>query len=451
MTVRKMASFNPETLISAPRRSAGIPNPSATKLIYSESTYSFEKQSKTSEIRVLDLKTDESTLLSDDKKYSNPCWLDDGMLALLRSTDEDTTELVLGPYPSFAEKCYVAGTIDGPADNLKITQLGYHSGGVAVSAQANPDGSIYNPKKAPKARSTGKLYKSLFVRHWDHWITPQRNAIFYGALLPGKEHRDDNYTEYSLSPMTNALKDTTLESPVPEAGGDTFDISKSGILFVAKDPTLDPAMNTKCNLYTVPLETFEETTSTMTTAKTDGYDGVKGSPKFSVDGSKAVFLAMKQNGYESDMNHILMLPDITRPEQVERALPKDVDTYYNPQSLYWSTDGDKLYWLAEINASRALFGASLTELSAASKDWDVTSYLYSGLEDGSLEDVVFARGNADGRDRLLLSSSSLTKSSIYTLADVIDEGTASTVSYTNSYGGPQFGLSQSQVQRIYSK
>lgn len=88
--------FTPEVLLSAPRRSAATPNAAGTLALFSVSTYSFQSHSKTSEIRVLDLKTGQSELLSDGLTASEPTWLGDHNLVLwLKGGEKGTTGLVV--------------------------------------------------------------------------------------------------------------------------------------------------------------------------------------------------------------------------------------------------------------------------------------------------------------------------------------------------------------------
>ncbi|KAK5024525.1 hypothetical protein LTR16_012322, partial [Cryomyces antarcticus] len=105
---------------------------------------------------------------------------------------------------------------------------------------------------------------------------------------------------------------TGLESPIPPFGGaDNFDIGSSGIIFVAKDPELNPALNTKCNVYFIPISSFTES-STFGPHKVQvpNFEGAASSPVFSADGKKAAFLMMRQNGYEADKNHIFLIPNV---------------------------------------------------------------------------------------------------------------------------------------------
>ena len=134
-------------------------------------------------------------------------------------------------------------TIDGRVSNLKVKKLSNGTFGLACSALATPEGKLVNPETEKKPHSSARVYTSLFVRHWDKWLGENRDAIWYGAL----EKRDG---KHSLSSLTNALAGTKLSSPVgPFGGTGDFDISDSGLVFVSKDPALNPAMYTKSNLY----------------------------------------------------------------------------------------------------------------------------------------------------------------------------------------------------------
>lgn len=278
---------------------------------------------------------------------------------------------------------------------------------------------------------------------------------------------------YTLSTITNALEGTSLESPIPTFGGsDHFDISKSGIVFVAKDPALDPALNTKCkshehellllsiwhaipreltvpragNVYYVQLTNFLETTPTVDTVKLPGFEGALTSPVFSPDGSKIAFLAMKQNGYEADQNRILVMPDVTRLSWIH-----EVPDYplLSPQSLVWSEDGDNLYFTAESSGITALFGHPV---SATLNRTVPQRHMYALYNEASIDNItIISRSShaARGTDRLFVSSSSFVASRIYGIMDIrMDAATTQTV---KTISGPsEFGLSSSQISRLHS-
>jgi hypothetical protein len=95
MTIRAN-KFTPEVLLSAPRRSAATPNNNGTLALFTVSTYSFQTHSKSAEIRILDIKTGQSALLSNDLNASEPTWLDNCSIVWLQGGEKGTTKLLLG-------------------------------------------------------------------------------------------------------------------------------------------------------------------------------------------------------------------------------------------------------------------------------------------------------------------------------------------------------------------
>lgn len=100
MTI-KAAKFAPEILLEAPRRSPGAPNSDASKILYSVSTYSFAEHAKKSEIRLLCVKSHQSTLITDDASASEPNWIDDDSIVYLKSESDGTTSIVVGDPNNF--------------------------------------------------------------------------------------------------------------------------------------------------------------------------------------------------------------------------------------------------------------------------------------------------------------------------------------------------------------
>ncbi|OCL01809.1 dipeptidyl-peptidase-like protein V precursor [Glonium stellatum] len=436
MTVRA-TKFTPEVLLSAPRRSAGVPNADGSRVLYTISTYSFAEHSKASEIRVLDVATQRSTLVTDLDGASEPNWLGDDHVLVLVPGDKGSTKVRVGQAENFKKSSYTAGVIDAPASNVKLHLLEENKFAFAITAQANPNGNLYNPETALKPHSSGKLYKSLFVRHWDTYTTPNRNAIWLGTISRPSP-KTHSYARYSLSPLVNALKGTALESPIPPFGGsDHFDISSSGLIFVAKDPDLNPATHTKVNVYLVPITDFLSLVLPSPT-KIDifGFEGASTAPAFSPDGKQAAFLSMRQDGYESDKNQLFVVPDIRRPSWVIHFFAsedKKGKWDRSPQTIAWSCDGKELYLLAEDKGRVCLFSVPSTDSSKASLPELI-------LNSGTITDV---RPLMTGD--VFMSSTSLIDNSIY---HVVDRSRHHSIVSSNSRDGSMFGLSHKQVTEI---
>lgn len=214
--------FTPQAMLSAPRRSAGVPDLSGARVLHTVSTYSFEEHKKTTELRCLETESLESHLLTNEEGVSEPQWLEgqENAFICLKAGDKSTTQVIIGSVKAEWKDKNVVSSIDGPIGNLKIATLSATEYALVFSGQASSDGTLYNPDKAPKPHSSARLYKSLFVRDWDHWVPKERTVLWYSLL----KKTDDKWT---LSKPVNALKGTKLESPYGAFGGtDHFDVSK---------------------------------------------------------------------------------------------------------------------------------------------------------------------------------------------------------------------------------
>ncbi|CAD0085932.1 unnamed protein product [Aureobasidium mustum] len=440
MTV-KAQKFTPEVLLSAPRRSAGVPNKDGSSVLYTTSTYSFDSHTKTVELRSLDTRSNESTLLVQDNSVSEPVWLsgEKDVFACLKGEDKGKTSILIATTKStsdWKDSTYTAGSIDAPAGSLKIAQLSDSCYAVVLAAQCCPDGSLYNSETAPKTHSTGKLYKSLFVRHWDDYVTPQKNTLWYATLTKAKDGK------FELSKWVNALKGAAgLESPIPPFGGtDSFDVSKSGIIFVSKDPKTNPALSTKCNVYYIELRSFTEEPAPKPFEYTiQDFKGASSSPVFSPDGKKAVFLSLYTAGYESDKSQIFLIEDLKK-NSVQRLFDqkKEGSLDKSPQNLVFSCDGETLYFSAEDQGYGRLF--------ALTSDPTNGQVLRPLTNTGYVSDVC----PLESGDVFYTSSSLVDYSSYSIIGTSQAEAQTAKWTHSSSKGGSSLGLRASQVSSIHT-
>jgi dipeptidyl aminopeptidase/acylaminoacyl peptidase len=329
-------------------------------------------------------------------------------------------------------------TFDGQVSNLKVTRLDADTIAFAVTGLATPSGELYNAENVKKPLSTGRVYSSLFVRQWDAYITENKSTIWYGVLKKSR-----GVQSMSVSPLVNALKGHkfALESPVPPFGGAAdFDISKNGLVFVARDPKLDPANHTKTDLYYIPLKTFTEPQApSPQIVKTGSLKGYSNDPVFSPDAKSVVFQRMKDIQYESDKQRLLIVPDITDLTNVQEFYEtEDGNGAWDrrPDAITFSKDGTELYVTAEENGHVKLF-----KLPASPRH--ATKLPEAIVSDGS---VSSAQILPDGK--LLVSSNSLVENSAYSVVDPTNPSGSSIIS-SNSKLGKVLGLSRDQVDEFW--
>ncbi|KAF3769284.1 dipeptidyl peptidase [Cryphonectria parasitica EP155] len=437
MTIRA-AKFTPEVLLSAPRRSAGIPNNTGKLVLYTTSTYSFKEHKKTGQIHVLDVNSGQSTTLYSENTYSEPTWLSEKEFLFLKSGDKGASTLLLADVDSPGATPKEISKFPGAIANLKVKSLSDDTAALACSALVTPSGEIYNPETEKKPLSSAMVYTSLFARHWDSWVTENRNAVFYGSL------RKTSRTWSLEKPgLVNALRDTGLQSPIPPFGGTgDFDIGPAGLVFVAPDPKLSPATHTKSDLYFVPLDSFTQARAPVPQlVRTGDLRGYTAAPAFSRSGRSVAFTRMRNDQYESDKPRLLLLPDIGDLANVQEfyATPDGEGGWdRRPDTMLWGPEDKELFVVAEDLGRSKVFRLPASPLAAGNALPKVVSDI-----EGSVSDVkaLGPEGN------LLVSASSLIDSSFYTVLDP-SSGSHRFVS-SNTRQGKTFGLSRAQVDELW--
>lgn len=443
--------FTPEVLLSAPRRSAGLPNSSGKKILFTASTYSFEDHKKTSQIKVLDAESGHSTVLYDDLSYSEPVWVDEDHFLFVKSGDKGASSLMLGrASPGFtpAQVFQARGSIS----NLKVKPLSDDRLLLACSALATPDGQMYNPDKDDKkVYHTGRVYSSLYVRHWDSYVTEHKNAVWYGVLKRQPASGSDGKSAASTMSvegqgLINALAGTGLESPVPPfGGGSDFDISPHGLAFVARDLDVNPAIYTKSSVYFVPLDSTSGSAKATngggpTAIPTPGLQGYSGGPAFSPDGRSLAFTRMRHIQYESDKPRLVLARDVVANPGADAREFFATDDGEGGWDLrpdgapLWSDDAAQLFIVAEDRGRGRLFRVS--------SDPDAGGQLPEPVETepGTVGDV---QRLPDGSGRLFISSSSLVDGSLYSIVHPSTQRSELVSSLSKQ--GKTFGLSRSQA------
>ncbi|KAI1383231.1 dipeptidyl peptidase [Hypoxylon trugodes] len=423
--------FTPEVLLSAPRRSAAVPNSTGTLALYTVSEYSFETHSKKYAIKVLDIKTRQSTQLFDNPAYSEPTWLSETEFIVLKSNDTATSVLVAdAAKPDIVPYEVIAFT--GSLSNIKVKDIG---NGTIAFAGTGPK----EQPESPDPLTSAKVYTSLFVRHWDSYVPKHKQGLFYGALK-----KDGSKFKLQTKDLVNALHGTEFETPVPPFGDSSdYDIGPAGLVFVSKDPELNPALYTKTDVYYIPLKSFTEEKSPFPQQiKTGKLQGYAGTPVFSHAGTQLVFKKMRNRQYESDKWRLLLIPDIKDLSNVQEFYRTDDGEGAwdrRPEGVVWSNDDSELYVTAEKEGRQVLFKLPSSPLSAKQLPEQIT-------EDGTIGSF-YNLSTSD--NRLFFTSTSLVDNSSYSIIDPQSKELGLVSS--SSKEGKSFGLTKRQVDEFWFK
>ncbi|KAI8965948.1 dipeptidyl peptidase [Daldinia sp. FL1419] len=430
--------FTPEVLLSAPRRTPALPNSTGTLALFAASSYSFETHSKDYAIKVLDIKSHQSTQLYDNSTYTEPTWISETEFIFLKNEDSKTS-LLVGDATRPGSEPYEVAAFNATLSNIKAKDIGNGTVAFAATAPATSSGELLNSDDERKPLSSGKVYTSLFVRHWDSYVPKHRQGLFYGALK-----KEGRYFKLQDRNLVNALAGTKLECPVPPFGdASDYDIGKEGIVFVSKDPELNPALWTKTDLYYVPLKTFTEAKPPgPQVVKTGALQGYSGFPVFSHDGTKVVFKRMRNRQYESDKWRLLLIPDIKDLSNVQEFYKTDDGEGgwdLRPEAIVWSNDDKELYVTAEKEGRQLLFKLPSSPLEAKELPQALT-------KDGSVTDF---RLLSQSDNNLFVTSTSLIDNSSYTIVN--PSTTDQHLISSSSKEGKSFGLSKTQVDEFWFK
>ncbi|MFW6128891.1 MAG: prolyl oligopeptidase family serine peptidase [Candidatus Aminicenantaceae bacterium] len=226
------------------------------------------------------------------------------------------------------------------ASNLIISPAG---GKIALTMEVFPKkGCPYSTKEKldeiAQKKETGRIYDSIFIRHWDTWEDGRRSHVF---VVNCKDKK-----------MVKLMEGMNADTPSQPFGGPeeiTFTQDGKGLIFTAKDVGEKEAWSTDFDLYYVPADGSKK--PECITEKNKAWDTT---PVFSPDGKTLAYLAMARPGYESDRFRVILK---SWPDGKEKVLTEDWDR--SPSSLCWSEDGSTIYSMASNIGQRSLFAIDI--------------------------------------------------------------------------------------------
>ncbi|HEX4825130.1 MAG TPA: S9 family peptidase [Candidatus Polarisedimenticolaceae bacterium] len=209
---------------------------------------------------------------------------------------------------------------------------------LALSMEVYPGTSPAETKKRldddEKKKASGKIYDSLFFRHWDTWGNGTRSHIFVVPVAGGE--------------AVDVMKAMDADAPSKPFGGSeeyTFTPDGASVVFSARDVGREEAWSTNFDLFVAPAGGGSAPRNLTSGNKAwDGY------PVFSPDGKTLAYTAMKRPGYEADRFRIVLR---SWPDGQDRILTEGWDR--SPSDLAWSPDGKEIYCLSDDVGHHALF------------------------------------------------------------------------------------------------
>lgn len=300
-----------------------------------------------------------------------------------------------------------------------------------VTGPAYENGTAYNPELVQAPLSSARVYDSLFVRHWDTYITPRKSAIFAGSLSLSEGVYSSSG---GLRNLFSGVRD--LETPVQPFGGTgDYDISPDGqtVTFLSKAPDLNPANNTASYIYVVPHSGSKKPVPINLSSQSYTPEGASTSPVFSPDSQSLAYLQQDENGYEADRNKLYVY---NLQSQKTTAYAEDWDR--SPPWVTWSKSGKAFLLIAEEHGRNKLWTLS------ASANSQVEPKAVTGAEQGS---VALATPLSD--DLVFLSTTSMISSITFSTLSLRNGSTTAFYLEPNKIDPQLMGFSRSSVGEFW--
>ncbi|KAL8684556.1 MAG: hypothetical protein Q9224_006276, partial [Gallowayella concinna] len=379
-------AITPEGMLAAPRRGVAQANPSGDFAIYTKTNYSFEDQQATTVWEQLNLKSGGISTWTTDSNITEVVFVGPSSTSILyiNATNEEGDggiSLYTADATRLSSAKFVA-SLPAPFSGLKAVATKSGDIHFLMFASAYPNGTAYNADLAETPASTARIYTDIYVRHWDAYLTPQRNAVFGGILT--KRNGTSSQGNYAFrgkltNYVTGKCNATCAESPVgPMGGSGDYDISPDGsqVVFLTKNIDLPLANFTSSQIYWVPFSgSVNDSVPINPIGATPGAEGASGSPTFSKDGSKVAYFQMNGIFYESDRN-IIYVADADRNNFNVTSVAGDWDR--SPDVLAWSNDDSILYVAAPDLGRERVFPVPIN----AAADYKPTNITDEGVPAG---------------------------------------------------------------------
>lgn len=167
--MRVAHEFTPEVLIEAPRRGPAVPNHDGTKALYTTSTHTIGGDTL-KEVKILDISTGASQLLTDDSRAHDFTWLSVDSVAYLESGEKGVTQLKISNFhwdekrDTLSQEPYSVAEFTAPVSQLKLKALEDGSVALAVVGRVDSDGKLFNEETEDR-KSSVRVYNNFNVRY----------------------------------------------------------------------------------------------------------------------------------------------------------------------------------------------------------------------------------------------------------------------------------------------
>ena len=377
---KEAAIFTPEVMWKMGRAGGATLSPDGSKLAYTVTWYSVEKNRGVSTVWLRDMESGKTVQLTDTSSdNSDPQWSADGGLLYFLS-DRGGSSQIWAMEPSGANVRQVsdfAKDVEGYGISPAGDKLFYVQ---RVQAADRRSADIY--KDMPK--SNARIYDDIMCRHWNYWDEGEYLHIFVGEVKGGKAAEGfdiigaDSGWDAPLAPYFDmgeiawSPDGSMLAYTCKPLTGREYAVSTDSDIFVYVFEEGKPGEGKTQNICK-PVSSADGVTKLP--HKDFPFVGYDKYPVWSPDGHYVAFRSQEKAGYESDKERLFIFDCHTAEV---RYLTPDFD--YNATNVVWE-DNETMLFIAPIEAThqicRLRLDGSQPEMLTHG-DHDITAFTFGG-------------------------------------------------------------------------
>ncbi|WP_140723066.1 S9 family peptidase [Pseudomonas sp. Hp2] len=338
--------FEVRDLVALDRVSSPTLSPNGDVLVFAKRQMNPELTKASTSLWVRDLRTRDlappKQLTPDGWNVNSPAFSADGQTVYFLSAQSGSQQLYAVSSTGGKPRQLTDFAVD--VDSFKLSPNGERivfSAGVFQDCGSDLACTKKKVDESAASKASGKVFDSLFVRHWDAWNDGRRNTLFV-ADLPAKA---------KAKPITEA---TAISAGIPGdapskpfGGNDDYAWSPDGTSVVASIRVEGCAEPWSTNFDLYRLDANGRTSPVNLTRTNLAWDA---GPVFSADGRSLYYRAMKRPGFEAD-RFGLMVMDLGSGKT--REIAPDWDR--SAGEIVLSPDGRSIYTSADDMGEHPLF------------------------------------------------------------------------------------------------
>jgi dipeptidyl aminopeptidase/acylaminoacyl peptidase len=269
---------------------------------------------------------------------TSPRWSRDGAVYFLAPKDGTSQLWRVGADGGSAEQ---ATSLALDVNNFKLSPDGRHVL-LSLDVFTDCDDIACTQSKLDerrKSKSTGMIYDSIFVRHWDTWSDGRRSQLFIADVGDGGKIGAPRW-------LTKGIDGDVPSKPFGDDTEYAFSPDGATVYFDARIAGKTEPWSTNFDIFSVPAD--GSAAPKNLTSDNPAWDGY---PLPSVNGKSLYYLAMKRAGFEADRFGIFAI-------DLASGAKREIDPAWDrsASALRESADGRTLFTTTDDNGDHALFG-----------------------------------------------------------------------------------------------